>query len=120
MSNSKDQINSSTGELEKKVNITEEDTNNIRKYTKHFTVPLPDEFTAALKEFDETGSYESQQEIKRQICHWMKESKHKSFTDPMWDAPKKEGERIEDELEFDYQLGQLLTPEDEEAIPSEE
>ena len=50
----------------------------------------------------------------------MKESKHKSFTDPMWDAPKKEGERIEDELEFDYQLGQLLTPEDEEAIPSEE
>ena len=107
-----DTLDSKTGEAENKVNITEEDTNNIRKYTKHFTVPLPEEFEEALKEFDATQSFESQQEIKRQICHWMKESQHKSFTDPMWDAPRKEGERIEDELEFEYQLTQLLTPED--------
>ena len=102
-----------TDEVQNKVAISPDDCQNVRKYCSHFGVPSTDDLETALNLFEKDPTYENQMEVKLQICKWILDSKHESFKDSLWDAPKKAAEEVVFDLQFDKDLKEELTVDDE-------
>lgn len=94
-----------------KVTCSGEDSENVRQYSKHFGVELTPELKTAVDVFEKNPTFENQKEMKLQISKWMLESKHESFTDSLWDAPKKAAEDAVFDLQFDKDVKEVLTEE---------
>lgn len=100
-------------DVKNKVTISNEDCANVFKYASHFKVPLTSALEAALNKFSSDNSFENQLEVKLEMCKWMLSSDHESFTDSLWDAPKKAAESVVFDLQFDKDLKEELTKKDE-------
>lgn len=96
-------------EVETKVAITADDCVNVKKYCEHFGVPSTPELNVALDKFAADPTFENQKEVKLQLCKWMLTCTHESFTDSLWDAPKKAAEEVVFDLQFDKDLNEVLT-----------
>lgn len=103
-----------TDEVKNKVTISSDDCSNVRKYCSHFGVPSTDELEAALDKFSNNPSYENQLEVKLEICKWILSCDHESFKDSLWDAPKKAAEEVVFDLQFDKDLKEELTKQEDE------
>ena len=101
-----------TEEKKNKVTISNDDCDNVKKYCDHFGVPSSDGLNTALANFKEDNSFDNQLDIKLEICKWMLECKHESFTDSLWDAPKKSANEVVFDLQFDKDLKTEFTKED--------
>ena len=99
-------------EEQNKVTCTNEDPENVRQYCKHFGVEMPAELAAACDAFDRENTYENQKEFKLQVSKWLLESKHESFKDSLWDAPKKAATDAVFDLQFDKDVKDVLVDED--------
>ena len=102
-----------TDEVQNKVTISADDCSNVRKYCSHFGVPSTPELEEALDKFSNDPSYENQLEIKLEICKWMLSCKHESFEDSLWEAPKKAAEEVVFDLQFDKDLKDELSKDNE-------
>lgn len=98
-----------TDEVKSKVTISNEDCANVFKYASHFKVPLTPALEAALNKFSADNSFDNQLEVKLEMCKWMLSSSHESFTDSLWDAPKKAAESVVFNLQFDKDLKEELS-----------
>jgi len=96
-------------EVQNKVTCSGEDSENVRQYSKHFNVPLTPDLQVALDTFEKDPTFENQKEFKLQISKWMLETKHKSFEDDLWNAPKKAAEDAVYDLQFDKDVKEVLT-----------
>ena len=102
-------MSSQNDDIKNKVTISNEDCTNVLKYASHFKVPLSSTLEAALNKFASDNSFENQLEVKLEMCKWMLSSDHESFTDSLWDAPKKAAESVVFDLQFDKDLREELT-----------
>lgn len=102
-----------TDEVKRKVTISADDCANVRKYCSHFGVQSSEELEAALDKFSKDATFENQLEVKLEICKWMLTCEHESFKDSLWDAPKKAAEEVVFDLQFEKDLKDELTKEDE-------
>lgn len=98
-----------TDEVKNKVTISNEDCANVFKYASHFKVPLTPGLEAALNKFSADNSFDNQLQVKLEMCKWMLSSDHESFTDSLWDAPKKAAESVVFDLQFDRDLKEELS-----------
>ena len=98
-----------TDEVKNKVTISNEDCANVIKYATHFNVPISEELQAALDKFTADNSFENQIEINLEMCKWILSSKHDSFQDSRWDAPKKAAESVVFNLQFDKDVKDVLS-----------
>jgi hypothetical protein len=103
-----------TDDVKNKVTISNEDCANVMKYASHFNVPLTPNLEAALQKFSSENSFENQLDVKLEMCKWMLSSNHESFTDSLWDAPKKAAESVVYNLQFDKDLKEELTKDDQD------
>lgn len=103
-----------TDDVKNKVTISNEDCANVLKYASHFNVPLTPSLEAALQKFSADNTFENQLGVKLEMCKWMLSSSHESFTDSLWDAPKKAAESVVFDLQFDNDLKEELTKDDPE------
>lgn len=103
-----------TDDVKNKVTISNEDCANVLKYASHFNVPLTSSLEEALQKFSSENTFENQLEVKLEMCKWMLSSSHESFTDSLWDAPKKAAESVVFNLQFDKDLKEELTKGDQE------
>lgn len=101
---------------QKKVTCSSEDSKNIREYGSHFGIDLTDDLVEAMKAFDANPTYENQMEVKLQVSKWILGSKHESFKDALWDAPKKAATDAVFDLQFDKDVKEHLA---EEGGPSD-
>jgi hypothetical protein len=99
-----------TGELEKKVTVSSEDTDNVRNYALHFGIAITSDLEKAMQTFDKDPSYENMMEFKLEVCKWLNASEHESFKDKLWDHPKKAAEDALYDLQFDKDLREELAP----------
>lgn len=100
-------------EVTNKVTISNDDCANVRKYCGHFGVDSTDGLEAALENFQKDGSFENQLDVKLEICKWILSCEHESFKDSLWDAPKKAAEEVVFDLQFDKDLKEELTTDEE-------
>jgi len=112
--------NSKTGEVENKVVIEKADVENVKEYSKHFKVPLPDELVAALDAFATDETFENQQEVKLQMCRWILTCPHQSFQDEMWNTPKEASKQIVFDLQFEKDLNDTLDRSKENSVEETE
>lgn len=103
-----------TDDVKNKVTISGDDCDNVKKYCGHFGVPSSTELDTALDLFKADGSYENQLNVKLEICKWMLSCKHESFDDNLWDAPKKAAEEVVFDLQFDRDLNETLSENEDE------
>lgn len=103
---------SKTDDVKNKVTISPDDCDHVKKYCAHFGVSPTPELEAALDKFKADSSYKNQLGIKLEICKWMLSCKHDSFTDDLWNAPKKAAEEVVFDLQFDKDLEEVLTNKD--------
>lgn len=101
-----------TGEVERKVLISNEDIENVRNYGTHFGVDLNADLEASMKAFEANPTFENQQEFKLQICRWLTECPHESFKDKLWEHPKSAASDALFDLQFDKDLKEELTDTD--------
>ncbi len=92
-----------------KITCSEEDSENIRQYGKHFGVDLTPDLEQACESFSKDPTFENQLELKLQVSKWLLESKHESFKDSLWDAPKKAATDAVFNLQFDKDVKTELT-----------
>ena len=104
-----------TDEVKNKIAISAEDCANVKKYCNHFGVPITEGLDKALDEFSKNPTFQNQQEVKLEICKWILEGNHESFKDSLWDAPKKASEEVVFDLQFDRDLREELTQNDNET-----
>lgn len=102
----------SDAEEQNKVTCSAEDAENVRQYSKHFNVPLTPELENALDQFEKEPTFKNQKEFKLQISKWMLECSHESFKDSLWDAPKKAAADAVFDLQFDKDVKEVLTTEE--------
>lgn len=107
-------MTNATDEVKNKVTISNEDCTNVFKYATHFKVPVTLGLEAALNKFALDNSFENQLEVKLEMCKWMLTSEHESFTDSLWDAPKKAAESVVFNLQFDKDLKEELSKGEQE------
>jgi hypothetical protein len=107
-------MTNATDEVKNKVTISNEDCTNVLKYATHFKVAITPGLEAALNKFSADNSFENQLEIKLEMCKWMLCSDHESFTDSLWDAPKKAAESVVFNLQFDKDLKEELSKGDKD------
>lgn len=100
---------SKTDDAKNKVTISPDDCDHVKKYCGHFGVPATPELEEALDKFKADPTYKNQLDVKLEICKWMLSCKHESFTDNLWDAPKKAAEEVVFDLQFDKDLEEVLT-----------
>lgn len=96
-----------------KITCSGEDSENVRQYSKHFNIDLTPDLIKAIDTFEQDPTFDNQKEFKLQIAKWMMESKHESFTDTLWDAPKKASADAVFDLQFDKDVKEVLTTEGE-------
>lgn len=99
-------------ETKNKVTISNDDCDNVKKYCDHFGVPSSEGLDESLANFKENNTFENQLDVKLEICKWMLECSHESFTDSLWDAPKKSAQEVVFDLQFDKDLKTEFTKED--------
>ena len=104
---------SKTDEVKNKVTISPDDCDHVKKYCEHFGVPNTPALDAALDKFKSEPSYKNQLNVKLEICKWMLSCEHESFTDNLWDAPKKAAEEVVFDLQFEKDLEEVLVNKDE-------
>jgi hypothetical protein len=98
-----------TGEVEKKVTVSSEDTDNVRNYSLHFGIAITPELEVSMQAFDASPlSYELMMEFKLEVCKWLNNCAHESFKDKLWDHPKKAAEDALYDLQFDKDLKEEL------------
>jgi hypothetical protein len=97
-----------TGEVERKVLISNEDIENVRNYSLHFGVDMTEELEKSMKAFEAAPTYENMLEFKLQICHWLTTSSHESFKDKLWEHPKSAATDALFDLQFDKDLKEEL------------
>ena len=104
-----------SGEIEKKIPVSEEDVENVLNYGTNFGVDVSPELTAAMDKFKGEQTYENMIDFKLEICKWLIESGHESFADSLWDHPKEAANDIVFDLQFDKdvqtELGEDEKPE---------
>jgi hypothetical protein len=100
-----------TGEVERKVLISNEDMENVRNYSLHFGVAMTPELEESMKAFESAPTYENMLEFKLQICKWLTGSEHESFKDKLWEHPKSAATDALYDLQFDKDLKEELGPE---------
>ena len=93
----------------KKVACSAEDVVNVREYSTHFNVSLPDDLIKALDTFEKDQTFENQNEFKLQMALWMTTSEHESFKDSLWDAPKTASNDAIFDLQFDKDVKEEFT-----------
>ena len=99
-----------TGEVERKVTISNEDIENVRNYALHFGIETTPELEESMKNFEKEGSYENMMDFKLEVCKWLTTSTHESFKDKLWEHPKTAAEDALYDLQFDKDLKEELAP----------
>jgi len=102
-------------EVKNQVVISVEDCKNVREYGKHFGVDISDALNKALDAFIADQTFENQNAVKLQMCKWMLTNPHPSFKDKLWEEPQKLAEEATFNLQFDEDVKEALTR-DEEAV----
>lgn len=99
---------------ENEVVVTVEDMKNLRNYTEYFGVSAFKGLVQAANKFAQEPNYTNQQEFIRSFCLWITESKHETFTDPLWDKPKEVAKQLLDTLNADKVLQDAINEVDED------
>lgn len=105
-----------TGEVQRKIPVSDEDRDNVINYAKNFGVDMPEELQAAMEKFiDDPTNYDIMLDFKLELCKWLVECNHESFADSLWDHPKEAARDIIWDLQFDKDVQAELEDEDPES-----
>lgn len=91
----------SPSEKEQKVVISPEDCNAALDFWKHFNIPIPPEFQAALDAFAADPSVVNQDRVKLEVCRAISTTDHEAFKDDMFTKIVEECEGVTFEMQFD-------------------
>lgn len=108
-----------TGELEKKITVSNEDCDNVRNYGLHFGIEITPELEKAMKAFEKDPSYEGMLEFKLEVCKWLTQCQHESFKDKLWEHPKTAADDALYDLQFDRDIKEVLGAPAESPAPVE-
>jgi hypothetical protein len=75
------------------ITLTFEDTQNIRNYSKHFKVKIPQGLENAMIAFDNEANENTFTSFKIEICLWLTTSRHFK-NDSMWAAPIEAAKKV--------------------------
>lgn len=103
-----------SGEVEKKIPVSNEDCDNVRNYSTNFGPDISPELQSAMDVFEKDQNYENMVDFKLELCKWLIECGHESFADSLWDHPKEAAKDIVFDLQFDKDVQTELGNEDEE------
>lgn len=103
-----------SGEVEKKIPVSDEDRDNVINYGKNFGVEVSKELQEAMDKFVENQTYENMLDFKLELCKWLTQCGHESFADSLWDHPKEAAKDIIFDLQFDKDVQAELGDEDSE------
>ena len=106
------------GEIERKIPVSEEDVENVLNYGLNFGVEISPELTTAMEKFKHDQTYENMLDFKLAICKWLTESGHESFADNLWDHPKEAAKDIVYDLQFDKDLQEELSDDENNEADS--
>jgi hypothetical protein len=108
--------NNTGGEIDRIVVVSSEDCDNVRNYSLHFGVEITEELKNAMLIFEKDPTYENMIDFKRELCQWLVECGHESFTDSLWEHPIEAAKDILYDLNFDKEVQDVLTekPSDKE------
>lgn len=103
-----------SGEVEKNIPVSDEDRDNVINYSKNFGAEMSEELQLAMDIFVKNSTYENMKDFKLELCKWLIESSHDSFTDSLWDHPKEAAKDIMFDLQFDKDVQAELGEDNEE------
>ena len=104
-----------SGEVERKIPVSDEDRENVINYSKNFGASMSDELKLAMDIFVENSNYGNMLDFKLELCKWLLLSEHDSFSDSLWDHPKEAAKDIMFDLQFDKDVQEELGDDDEKA-----
>jgi hypothetical protein len=97
------------GEVDRNITVSGEDCDNVRNYSLHFGVEITETLKKAMDVFEKEPTFESMLDFKRELCKWLVECGHESFTDDLWKHPTEAAMDILYDLQFDKEVQDLLT-----------
>ena len=104
------------GEIDRSIPVSAEDCDNVRNYALHFGVDIPDGLRDAMATFEKDITYENMISFKREICRWLVESTHESFTDSLWTHPTEAAKDILFDLNFDHEVQEILSEKEDPNV----
>ncbi|CAB4125407.1 hypothetical protein UFOVP53_130 [uncultured Caudovirales phage] len=104
-------MSNTNGEADRSIPVSAEDCDNVRNYSLHFGVEITDTLKEAMLAFEKETTFESMLDFKRELCKWLIECGHESFTDDLWKHPTEAANDILYDLQFDKEVQDLLTEE---------
>jgi hypothetical protein len=96
------------GEVDRSVPVSSEDCDNVRNYSLHFGVGITETLNDVMSIFEKDPSYENMIDFKRELCQWLVECGHESFTDSLWEHPTEAAKDILYDLNFDKEVQDVL------------
>lgn len=109
-----------SGEVDKTIPVSAEDCDNVRNYSLHFGVEITDTLKEAMNTFEKEITFETMLDFKRELCKWLIECGHESFTDDLWKHPTEAANDILYDLQFDKEVQDLLTDVSIESLTEEQ
>lgn len=88
-------------EKEQKVVISPEDCNAALDFWRHFNIPIPADFQAALDAFAADPSFTNQERVKLEVCRAISTTDHEAFKDEMFAKIVEECAGVTFEMQFD-------------------
>lgn len=105
-----------SGEVERKIPVSNEDCDNVRNYSQNFGVDISPELQSAMDTFEKDQTdYEKMVDFKLELCKWLIECGHESFADSLWDHPKEAAKDIVFDLQFDKDVKTELGDDNEDS-----
>ena len=101
--------NNTSGEADRSIPVSTEDCDNVRNYSLHFGVAITDTLKDSMNLFEKDPTFENMLDFKREICRWLVECGHESFTDELWKHPTEAANDILYDLQFDRDVQDILT-----------
>ena len=95
-------------EIDTTVVLTAEDCGHVRHFCTQFQIEMPPRLEEVLVNFEKDNSFENQVQIKLELCRWMCTSKHESFQDKLWDAPKEHAQELIYDIVFNQEVDKML------------
>lgn len=104
-------------EEQRKVVLNAEDIKNVREFSSHFQIPMPETLKVEVDKFEKLGknySFEDQKKLRAYIANWMIASSHALFKDPIFDNIRTMSNEAWYEEQFHMDLEEILSEKKEE------
>jgi len=91
-----------------KVVISPDDCNAALDFWRHFNIPIPAEFQAAMDAFAADPSFANQQRVKLEVTKAISTTDHEAFKDDMFTKIREECAGVAYEMQFDKEFEETV------------